>query len=189
MARMLPAWSLLPSRSPATMSLSTRHRASIYQSLVPVLGEEEAGALLHQFPAAEHDELVTRQFLRAELAEFRVELKGEMGELKAEMGELRAELKGEMGELRAELKGEMGELKAEMGELRAELKGDIEGLRGELHDEVSGLRTEMKTQHVELRSEMVECLNRNLVVMNTMLVAGLTIGMGAAAGIATVIAG
>jgi hypothetical protein len=49
--------------------LSTKHRSSIYQSLSPLIGEEEAEALLSQFPAREGDELVTKQFLRAEMAE------------------------------------------------------------------------------------------------------------------------
>lgn len=56
------------------MALSTRHRATIYSKLTPILGEEEANALLAEFPASEHDELVTKEFLRAELAEVRAEI-------------------------------------------------------------------------------------------------------------------
>jgi len=56
------------------MILSTKHRSSIYHSLRPLLGDEEADALLAQFPAAEYDDLVTRQFLRAELAELELRL-------------------------------------------------------------------------------------------------------------------
>ena len=58
------------------MALSTRHRAAIYAAFNTIMGEEEANALLSEFPAAEHDELVTRGHLRAELAEIRTEIAG-----------------------------------------------------------------------------------------------------------------
>ncbi len=56
------------------MALRTRHRAAIYAAFNTIMGEEEANALLSEFPAAEHDELVTKGHLRAELAEVRVEI-------------------------------------------------------------------------------------------------------------------
>ena len=49
--------------------LDARSRSSIYQSLVPILGEHDANLLMSEFPSVEADELVTKQFLRAELAE------------------------------------------------------------------------------------------------------------------------
>lgn len=51
------------------MALDARTRSSIYQKFVPVLGEDDANALMSEFPASDADELVTKQFLRAELAE------------------------------------------------------------------------------------------------------------------------
>ena len=56
------------------MALDAKHRSSIYQKFVPLLGEEDANALMSEFPALEADELVTEQFLRAEMAELRVEI-------------------------------------------------------------------------------------------------------------------
>ena len=56
------------------MTLTTKQRSSIYRKLVPILGEDDADALMTEFPAAEHDQLVTREHLRAELAELRTEL-------------------------------------------------------------------------------------------------------------------
>lgn len=41
---------------------------------VSLIGEEEADALLAEFPTRDGDELVTKDFLRAELAEFRAEV-------------------------------------------------------------------------------------------------------------------
>ncbi len=51
------------------MALDTKHRSSIYNKLLPHLGEDDANALMNEFPASEADELVTKEFLRAELAE------------------------------------------------------------------------------------------------------------------------
>ena len=50
------------------MALDARTRSSIYQSLTPILGEHDANELMSQFPSIEADELVTKQFLRAEVA-------------------------------------------------------------------------------------------------------------------------
>ena len=56
------------------MALDTKHRSSIYTKLLGTLGEEDATVLMDQFPALEADELVTKEFLRAELAELRTEM-------------------------------------------------------------------------------------------------------------------
>lgn len=65
------------------MALDARTRSSIYGKLVPVLGDEDANALMSQFPAAEGDELVSKQFLRTEIADLRTE----MADLRTEMAE------------------------------------------------------------------------------------------------------
>lgn len=51
------------------MALDARSRSSIYQKFVPILGEQDANLLMSEFPSVEADELVTKQFLRTELAE------------------------------------------------------------------------------------------------------------------------
>lgn len=55
------------------MALDAAHRASIYEKLRPV-GDEDANVLMSEFPSIEAQELVTKDFLRAELAEVRAEL-------------------------------------------------------------------------------------------------------------------
>jgi aspartyl/asparaginyl beta-hydroxylase (cupin superfamily) len=65
------------------MVLDARTRSSIYGKLAPILGEHDANALMSQFPSVEADELVTKQFLRAELADLRTEL----ADLRTEMAE------------------------------------------------------------------------------------------------------
>lgn len=78
------------------MALDARTRSEIYGKLSPLLGEEHANALMSEFPALEADELVTKQFLRAEMAELRTE----MAELRTE---LRTDLRGEIGSVRTEM--------------------------------------------------------------------------------------
>ena len=67
------------------MALDAAHRASIYEKLRPVLGDEDANVLMSEFPSIEAQELVTKDFLRAELALTRGELRAELGELKSTM--------------------------------------------------------------------------------------------------------
>ena len=61
------------------MALDAAHRASIYEKLRPVLGDDDANALTSEFPASEAHELVTKDFLRAELAEVTSRLTVRMG--------------------------------------------------------------------------------------------------------------
>jgi hypothetical protein len=81
------------------MTLSEKHRSSLYQSIVPLLGEEVAEAFVAEFPSRDADEPVTREFLRAEMSDLRGELRADMADLRADMADLRRE----MAELRADL--------------------------------------------------------------------------------------
>ena len=74
------------------MALNTRHRSSIFQALSPIIGEEEADAMLSQFPARDLDEPVTKEFVRAEIADVRAEIADLRGELHTEIGNVRAEI-------------------------------------------------------------------------------------------------
>ncbi len=89
------------------MAIDAAHRSSIYQKLVPVLGEEDANIVMSEFPSIEAQELVTKDFLRAELAITR-------GDLRAEMAQLRVELCAEIAELGSGLRGEMASLETRL---------------------------------------------------------------------------
>jgi hypothetical protein len=105
------------------VALSTRHRSSIFQSLSPLIGEEETEAMLSQFPARDLDEPVTKEFVRAEIADVRAE----MADVRAEIEALRGELHTEVGTLR-------GELHTEVGTLRGELHTGIAQLEARIND-------------------------------------------------------
>ncbi|MFP5578376.1 MAG: hypothetical protein ACLGIZ_09065 [Acidimicrobiia bacterium] len=66
-------------RMSVTMALDARHRSSLYLKFVPLIGEDDANALMSEFPASEAEELVTKQFLRAELAELENRLTVRLG--------------------------------------------------------------------------------------------------------------
>jgi hypothetical protein len=61
------------------MALDARSRTSIYQKLIPILGDDDANKLMTEFPSLEADELVTKQFLRAEMASMEMRLMVRMG--------------------------------------------------------------------------------------------------------------
>jgi hypothetical protein len=72
------------------MALSTRHRSPIFQALSPIIGQEEAEAMLSQFPARDLDEPVTKEFVRAEIAEVRAEfsvVRTEIAQLEARIND------------------------------------------------------------------------------------------------------
>lgn len=70
------------------MALDAAHRASIYEKLRPILGDEDANVLMSEFPSVEARELVTKEFLRAELAGLRAEIDGMRAHQRAELAAL-----------------------------------------------------------------------------------------------------
>ena len=103
------------------MALSERSRSVLYQGLVATIGDETAvSEMMAYFPARDVEEPVTKEFLRAELANLRAELRVEIeslrSELHAEIGSLRSELRAEIGSSSAELHAEVGGLRTEMAD-------------------------------------------------------------------------
>ena len=74
------------------MAIDAAHRASIYEKLRPLLGDEDANVLMSEFPSTDADQLVTREFLRAESADLRTEMRTEIAQLRTEMAEMRSAL-------------------------------------------------------------------------------------------------
>ena len=112
------------------MALTERNRSALYQGLTTVIAEEAVEEMLSYFPARDVEEPATKEFLRAETALLRTELKDDMTvlrtELKDETALLRTELKDEMALLRTESKDDMAVLRTEMAamELRIDDRMD-----------------------------------------------------------------
>jgi hypothetical protein len=60
------------------VALSEKQRSNLHRSLAPVVGEEEAEALLSQFPSRELDVPATKECVRGEIAGLRDELRTEI---------------------------------------------------------------------------------------------------------------
>ncbi|RAX52422.1 coiled-coil domain-containing protein [Helicobacter sp. 10-6591] len=84
-------------------------------------------------------EFVTKDFVRAEIADAKEELR-------SEISALRDELKAEISALRDELKAEINAVRGEISAVRDELKAEINAVRGE----ISALRDEMYKTKIEL---------------------------------------
>ncbi len=68
------------------MALTERSRSALYQGLSVAVDDEQAvEEMLSYFPARDVEEPVTKEFLRAELAEFRAEVRGELTGLRIEL--------------------------------------------------------------------------------------------------------
>lgn len=60
--------------------MTERARLDLYRRLEEVLGAVNAETLMSELPPSNWPDLVTRQELRAELAEFRAEMRGEIAQ-------------------------------------------------------------------------------------------------------------
>jgi hypothetical protein len=127
------------------MALDARSRSSIYGKFVPILGEHDANALMSEFPSVEADELVTKQFLRAELGDLRAELRGDIAALDAK-------LSGDIAALDAKLSGDIAALDAKLSSDIAALDGKLGALDHKLVSEVARLDGGI----AEVRAEMAD---------------------------------
>ena len=90
------------------MALDAAHRASIYEKLRPILGDEDANRLMSEFPSVEAHELVTKDFLRAELGLTKGELRDELAQLREELALTRGDLRSEVSALETRLTVRLG---------------------------------------------------------------------------------
>lgn len=75
------------------MALTQRSRTALYQGLTQLIQDDQAvEEMLSYFPSRDVEEPVTKEFVRAEIADVR-----------AEMAEMRADLQTELHDLRAEM--------------------------------------------------------------------------------------
>lgn len=137
------------------MALSEKHRSSNYQGLLQFLGEEEAQALLSQFPARDLDVPATKEFVRAEIADVRSELRMGLADVRAEIAGVRSELHTGLAEVRTE----------------------IADLRSEMHQGLGGIRVEMNERFREMTMWVAGALIAGLGVS-----AGIGAGIAALAG-------
>jgi len=68
------------------MALSERSRSTIYQSFSELIGDDVAvEEMLSNFPSRDAEEPASKEFLRAEMSDLRLDLRTEMGDLRTEL--------------------------------------------------------------------------------------------------------
>jgi hypothetical protein len=72
------------------VAISEKSRSALYQGLVPIAGEEAVGEMLSYFPARDVDEPVSKELLRAEIAD----VKTEIAAVKVTIADVRTEIEG-----------------------------------------------------------------------------------------------
>jgi hypothetical protein len=91
------------------VAISEKSRSALYQDLVSIAGEEAVGEMLSYFPARDVDEPVSKELLRAEIAD----VKTEIGSVRTEIGGVRNEI--------AAVKVTIADVRTEIADLRTEM--------------------------------------------------------------------
>lgn len=81
-----------------------RYRCALYTGLTRIIGDDQAvEEMLSYFPARDVEEPVTKEFLRAEMADLRAEMHTQLGAVRTEVADLRAEVHVELAAVRADM--------------------------------------------------------------------------------------
>ncbi len=115
------------------MTLNTRDRSVLFESLSKLADPEAVDAMLAHFPTREVDEPLTRDYLDSRLIEFREEIRltlvTEFRAFDAKLASLDARLTSEIGSLDARLTSEIGSVDArltsEIGSLRQDMEAQF----------------------------------------------------------------
>jgi len=116
--------------------------------------------------------LVTRDFLRAELADVRQEI----GQLRHDVAQEIGEVRQEISQLRHDVAQEIGEVRQEIGQLRHDVAQEIGQLRhdvfqetGQLRQDLAGLRQEMAELESRLMWRMVTLLGAQIALVGILV--------------------
>jgi hypothetical protein len=69
------------------VAMTERSRSALYQGLSTVVDEEAVQEMMSFFPARDVEEPVTKEFVRAEMADLRSELRADMGAMEQRLND------------------------------------------------------------------------------------------------------
>lgn len=111
-----------------------QHRLRFHAWLVAAgLDEETADVILMTMAPFPWHELATK----AELAELRVEMRGQFENVRNEFGSVRDEMAG----TRTEMRNQFGDIRTELSGTRTEMRDQF----GDIRTEMAGIRTDVRT--------------------------------------------
>ena len=133
------------------MVLSQKSRAEMfsYFSSTP-LGEEVTSEMIASFPDYNLDDLVTKDFLRAELSERFAAVRSDTATLRNDTTEQFGAVRGGTATLRNDMTEQFGAVRGEIATLRTDMTEQFGAVRGE----IATLRTDMTEQFGAVRGEI-----------------------------------
>ena len=154
------------------MALSEKSRAELYRTLSSIASEEATSEMLSYFPARDLDEPVTKEFLRAELADLRLDMYAQITGVQSRIGSLRDDTHAQISGVQAEISNLRDDTHAQISGVQA----GISNLRDDMRTEISGVQSQIGN----LRDDMRVAMQRMLIWMiGTMIaLAGVIAGIG-----------
>ena len=134
------------------MALQEKHRNTVYNAFVPLLGEEVTEAVLSHFPARDVEESVTREHLDRRFAEQNAGIEAQLIAIRADIdqrfteqnagidrrfGEQNTEFDRKLDALRAEFNRKLDDLRAEVVELHLDVARQINELRVDVAQQIA----------------------------------------------------
>ena len=96
------------------MALQEKHRNTVYQAFVPLLGEEVTQAVLAHFPARDVEEMVTKEHLDRRFAEQGVEIDRRFAEFRTEFDRKLDDVRSDLADLRLDLSRQINEVRVDV---------------------------------------------------------------------------
>jgi len=146
------------------MTLNTRDRSVLFESLSKLADPEAVDAMLAHFPTRDVDEPLTRDYLDSRLIEFREEIRlailTEFRAFDAKFASFRQEMTNEIGTLRGELDSKID---SKIGSLDAKI--------GSVDAKIGSLRQEMEVQF----RRSLQWTVRTMIALAALIVAAATL--------------
>lgn len=134
------------------MALQEKHRNTVYNAFVPLLGEEVTEAVLSHFPARDVEESVSREHLDRRFAEQNAGIEAQLIAIRADIDQRFTEQNAHVDRRFVE---QNTEFDRKLDELRAEFDRKLDDLRAEVNRKLDDLRAEV----VELRLDVARQIN------------------------------